>query len=55
MSKGDVATFLRKIEVHETKEGISPDKRLTISPMIDKTALEFSAQTGSGSMPILKR
>ncbi|MFN3533877.1 MAG: PD-(D/E)XK nuclease family protein [Desulfatiglandales bacterium] len=46
ISKGDVATFLRKIKVYETKEGRSVDKKLIISPRIDKGALEFARANG---------
>ncbi len=46
ISKGDVATFLRKIKVFESKEGRSVMKRILISPMIDNSALEFARANG---------
>ncbi len=42
ISKGDVATFLRKVQVYERKEGRAVEKKLIISPMVDTSAMEYA-------------
>ncbi|MDI1471688.1 DUF3782 domain-containing protein [Thermodesulfovibrio sp. 1176] len=46
ISKGDVATFLRKIDFYEQKEGISVKRKIMISPMFDYGAREFALSSG---------
>ena len=46
ISKGDVATFIRKIEFYMKKEGRSVKRKLLISPMIDSSAKEFAESYG---------
>ncbi|MGB9823145.1 PD-(D/E)XK nuclease family protein [Thermodesulfovibrio sp.] len=46
ISKGDVATFLRKVRFYEQKEGVKLSRKLLISPMIDNAAKEFALSSG---------
>ena len=46
ISKADVSTFLRKIQVYEKKEGRSVDRKIIISPMVDSSALKFARESG---------
>jgi hypothetical protein len=46
ISKGDVATFLRKIDFYEKRENISVKRKIMISPMFDYGAREFALSFG---------
>jgi hypothetical protein len=46
ISKGDVATFLRKIDFYEKKEKASVKRKIMISPMFDYGAREFALSSG---------
>ena len=46
ISKGDVATFLRKIDFYEKKEKASVKRKIMISPMFDYGAREFALSFG---------
>ncbi len=46
ISKGDVVTFLRKIQVYEKKEGRPVKRKIIISPMVENAALEFAKESG---------
>lgn len=46
ISKGDVVTFNRKIQVFEKKEGKAVTKKIIISPMVDARAMEFAVSSG---------
>ncbi|GAB5045922.1 PD-(D/E)XK nuclease family protein [Thermodesulfovibrio sp. TK110] len=45
-SKGDVATFLRKIDFYEKNEGKKVHRKIIISPMIESGAREFALSYG---------
>ncbi len=45
ISKGDVITYLRKIQVYEKKEGRPVRRKIIISPMVDNAALEFAKES----------
>ncbi|WP_353684272.1 DUF3782 domain-containing protein [Thermodesulfovibrio sp. 3907-1M] len=46
ISKGDVATFLRKINFYEKSEGKKVHRKIIISPMIESSAKEFAESYG---------
>ncbi len=46
ISKGDVATFIRKVEFFTRREGRPVRRKLLISPMIEGTAKEFAESSG---------
>jgi len=46
ISKGDVATFIRKLEFYTKKEGRPVTRKLLISPMIDSSAKELAESAG---------
>lgn len=46
ISKGDVATFLKKVEVYTKKEEKIVTRKILISPMIDNAAKEFAISEG---------
>lgn len=46
ISKGDVATFIRKVEFFVKKEGRPVRRRLLISPMVDSSLKEFAESSG---------
>ncbi|GAQ95471.1 hypothetical protein TAGGR_2364 [Thermodesulfovibrio aggregans] len=45
-SKGDVATFLRKLNFYEKNEGKKVHRKIIISPMIENAAKEFALSYG---------
>ncbi len=45
-SKGDMATFLRKIDFYEKNEGKKVHRKIIISPMIESGAREFALSYG---------
>ncbi len=46
ISKEQVAAFLRKVRVYESKEGREVTQKIIISPMIEGRALEFAEKNG---------
>jgi len=46
ISKGDVATFIRKVQFYTKKEGRVVTRKLLISPMIDNSAKELAESAG---------
>jgi hypothetical protein len=46
ISKGDVATFIRKLEFYTKKEGRPVTRKLLISPMVDSSAKELAESAG---------